>query len=33
MENCDRFVFYNNIFFFLRKTKNKEAALRDMMRH
>ena len=32
MENCGRFVFYNNIFF-LRKPKTKQPALPDMLRH
>ena len=32
MENCGRFVFYNNIWgFFYEKTK--QPALRDMLRH
>ena len=38
MENCSRFVFYNNIFFFRKprhkKQKNKQTrTLRDMLRH
>ena len=34
MENCVRFVFYNNnCFFFNEKPKTKQPALRDMLRH
>ena len=34
MENYGRFVFCNNIYFlYLRKTKTKQPALRDMLRH
>ena len=34
MENCGRFVFYNNIIlFFNEKPKTKEPALRDMLHH
>ena len=33
MENCGRFVFYNNIYFFYEKPKTKQPALRDMLRH
>ena len=34
MENCGRFVFYNNISgFFYEKPKTKQPALRDMLRH
>ena len=35
MENCGRFVFYSNIwfFFFYEKPKTKQPALRDMLRH
>ena len=32
MENCDRFVFYNN-FFFHERPKTKQPALCDMLRH
>ena len=33
MENCGRFVFYNNIYFFYEKPKTKQRPLRDMLRH
>ena len=33
MENCGRFVFYNNSLFFCEKPKIKQPALRDMLRH
>ena len=34
MENCGRFVFYSNIYFFYEKTRRtKQPALRDMLRH
>ena len=38
MENCRRFVFYNNIYFFYekpqkKKNKIKQTALCDMLRH
>ena len=33
MENCGRFVFYNNIYFFCEKPKTKQRPLRDMLRH
>ena len=34
MENCGRFVFYNNIYFFFKeKPKTKQPALCDMLRH
>ena len=33
MENCGRFVFYNNIYFFCEKPKTEQAALRDILRH
>ena len=33
MENCGRFAFYNNIYFFYEKPKTKQPALRDMLRH
>ena len=32
MENCGRFVFYNNSLFFCEKPKIKQPALRDMLR-
>ena len=33
MENCGRFVFYNNIWVFFFYEKPKQPALRDMLRH
>ena len=33
MENCGRFVFYNNVDFFYEKPKTKQPAVRDMLRH
>ena len=33
MENCGRFVFYNNIYFFDQKPKTKQPALLDRLLH